>query len=102
MNDERCVISKKEIIIYFFISIIYVILAAIQGNIYSFNQFLLFLLIIIILCLPSIIGITINKLCYFFKINNENIKKIIKILFNIFVFINIIINGFILFLLYQD
>ena len=81
MQKEYNVISKKEFIIYSILPVVSTIQVSSTFLTSSFNENISFLCIVYF---AIIIGVLINIIFNFWKINNNKAKLIIKILFNIF------------------
>ncbi len=90
MNDGKYVISKKTIIIYLIISLIYLVISYMWKA-----EFMGAIVFELFFALPAIIALIINFTVKKFKIQNEKGIKITRIIYNIFTVIYLILMGFI-------
>ena len=85
--NKKYLVPKKDLIIYFIISIFYMIVdLIITGNPFtsSVDMQLLYFTYISLMYLPGILGLILNSIILSNIIKKELIIKVLKILFNIF------------------
>ena len=96
--NEKYLIPKKDLTIYFIISIFYMVFDLIStGKLHICCLLLLYLIYIALMYLPVILAIIFNSIVRSSIIKKEKIIKVLKILFNVFTVVWYALYGFLVY-----